>query len=63
MNTDSPFGIFPGLPLDRFPAGKFIVHRPRVRGVYPVKEGLGRLLVWWATFKRFAVRDFAAFAE
>jgi phage gp29-like protein len=46
MNTDSPFGLFPGLPLDRFPAGKFIVHRPRVRGVYPVKEGLGRLLVW-----------------
>ena len=63
VNTDDPFGIYPGLPLDAFPAGKFIVHRPRVRGVYPTREGLGRLLVWWSTFKRFAVRDFLAFAE
>lgn len=63
VNTDSPFGMFPGLPLDRFPAGKFIAHNPRVRGVMPTREGLGRLLVWWCTFKRFAVRDFAAFAE
>lgn len=62
-STNSPFGAFPGLPLDAFPAGKFVVHTPRIRGVYPVREGLGRLLVWWCTFKRFAVRDFAAFAE
>ena len=63
IDTASPFGNFPGLPLDRFPPGKFIAHHPRIRGVMPTREGLGRLLVWWATFKRFAVRDFAAFAE
>ena len=63
VNTEDPFGIYPGLPLRAFPPGKFIVHRPRVRGVYPTREGLGRLLVWWSTFKRFAVRDFLAFAE
>jgi phage gp29-like protein len=60
---DSPFGEYPGIALARFPRGKFIVHQPRVRGVYPTREGLGVLLVWWCTFKRFGVRDFLAFAE
>lgn len=59
----SPWGTFPGLPLDAFPAGKFLVHRPRVRGVYPTREGLGRSVLWYALFKRFAVRDWLAFAE
>lgn len=63
MNTTSPFGVWPGLPLDKFPRGKFIVHEPGVRNVYPTREGLGTILVWWATFKRFGVRAFAAFAE
>lgn len=58
-----PFGLFPGIALDRFPAGKFVVHRPRVRGVYPTREGLGRLLVWWSTFKRFDVRSLLAYME
>lgn len=62
-DTCDAFGIYPGLPLDVFPPGKFVVHRPRVRGVYPTREGLGRLLIWWSTFKRFGVRDFLAFAE
>ena len=60
---DSPFGEYPGIALSRFPRGKFVVHQPRVRGVYPTREGLGVLLVWWCTFKRFGVRDFLAFAE
>lgn len=55
-----PFGMYPGIAVDAFPAGKFVVHAPRVRGVYPTREGLGRLLVWWSCFKRFSVRDFAA---
>jgi phage gp29-like protein len=59
----SPFGQFPGMPLEGFPPGKFIVHRPRIRGTYPTKEGLGRGLIWFAMFKRFAFRDFVAFAE
>lgn len=62
-DANGPFGRYPGLPLDRFPAGKFIIHSPRVRGVYPTREGLGRLLVWWSCFKRFDVRDLLAYAE
>lgn len=60
---DGPFGQYPGIALDRFPAGKFIVHRPVIRGVYPTREGLGRLICWWSTFKRFDVRDLLAYAE
>jgi len=63
QNTKSPFGAYPGIPVDVFPPGKFIVHRPRVRGVYPTREGVGRVCVWWSTFKRFAVRDLMAYAE
>lgn len=59
----SQFGEFPGLPIDGFPAGKFIAHRPRVRGVYPTREGLGTLVVWWSLFKRFGMRDFLAYLE
>lgn len=40
-----------------------MIHRPRIRGVYPTREGLGRLLCWWSTFKRFDVRDLLAYAE
>lgn len=60
---DSPFGNWPGIPFNRFAPGKFVVHQPRIRGVYPTREGLGRLLVWWSCFKRFTVRDFLALAE
>jgi phage gp29-like protein len=60
---DSAFGRFPGIPLDSFPAGKFVVHAPRVRGTYPTREGLGRTVCWPSTFKRFGIRDFLAFAE
>ena len=63
VNVDGPFGRFPGIALDRFPPGKFLIHRPRIRGTYPTREGLGRLLVWWSTFKRFSVRGLLAFAE
>lgn len=63
VNVEGPFGTYPGLPLDRFPAGKFLLHRPRIRGVYPTREGLGRLLVWWATFKRFDLRSLLAYME
>jgi phage gp29-like protein len=59
----SPFGDFPGVPLSAFPKGKFIVHRPRIHGTYPTREGLGRTCAWYSCFKRFAVRDWLAFAE
>lgn len=63
INQPSPFGTWPGIALDRFPKGKFIIHHPRVRGVYPTREGIGYVTMWWSTFKRFGVRAFLAFAE
>lgn len=62
-NQDSPFGRFPGVPLDAFPPGKWIIHRPRVRGGHPTREGVGRLVGWYCLFKKWAVRDWLAFAE
>lgn len=56
-------GEFPGLPVAAFPAGKFIAHRPRVRGVYPTREGLGPLVAWYSLFKRFDIRDWLGLAE
>jgi len=61
--AEQAFAQFPGVPLDLFPPGKFIVHRPRVRGGYPTREGLGRTLCWYSLFKKFSMRDFLAFAE
>ena len=63
IDLGGPFGKYPGIPLDAFPPGKFLIHRPRVRGVYPTREGLGRLVVWWSTFKRFDVRSLLAYME
>lgn len=60
---EAAYARFPGVPLDAFPVGKFIVHRPRVRGGYPQRDGLGRTVAWYAMFKRFAIRDLLAFAE
>jgi phage gp29-like protein len=54
---------YPGLPLDGFPRGKFIVHRPHVRGGYPTREGLGRTAVWYSMFKRWTWRDWMSLAE
>jgi phage gp29-like protein len=63
---DTRFSRFPGVPFsDRamFPAGKILLHTPRVFGTYPTREGLGRALVWYSAFKRWTVRDWLAFAE
>lgn len=61
--TDSSFAKFPGVPVDALPKGKFIVHMPRVRGGYPTREGLGRILVWYSVFKRWTQRDWMSLAE
>lgn len=61
--AEQAFATFPGVPFDAFPAGKFIVHRPRIRGGYPQREGLGRTVAWYSIFKKFDVRDLLAFAE
>lgn len=60
------FSRYPGVPFDdmaTFPAGKIMLHVPRVFGTYPTREGLGRALVWYSAFKRWTVRDWLAFAE
>jgi phage gp29-like protein len=57
------FSNFPGVPIDEFPKGKFVVHTPRIRGGYPTREGLGRVLVWYSVFKRWTQRDWMALAE
>lgn len=59
----SPYARWPGVPLASFPEGKFLVHTPRVRGVYPTREGLGRPLLFMSMFKRWAIRDALALAE
>ena len=44
---DTRFSRFPGVPFsDRamFPAGKILLHTPRLFGTYPTREGLGRAL-------------------
>ncbi|HSN24962.1 MAG TPA: DUF935 family protein [Kofleriaceae bacterium] len=56
-------GMFPGIPLDAFPYGKFSWHLPRIRGGYPQREGLGRTLVWYSMMKRWVWRDWMALAE
>ncbi len=61
---ESPFQEYPGVALGDFPVGKFIVHRPRtVPGAYPTKNGLGRVLVWFACFKKFGLREFLGLCE
>ena len=62
-DAERAFAQFPGVPFDAFPTGKFIVHRPRVRGGYPTREGLGRTVCWFSCFKKFNVRDLLAYAE
>lgn len=61
--AERAFATFPGVPLDIFPRGKFIAHRPRIRGGYPTREGIGRTVAWFAMFKKFSIRDLLAFAE
>jgi len=55
--------MYPGTPLSAYPAGKFVVHRPTSRGEYPTREGIGRIVQWFALFKRWTMRDWMAFAE
>ena len=66
VTSPGRFNAFPGVPVDDpevFPRGKLLVHLPRQFGAYPTREGLGRGLVWYSAFKRWAVRDWLAFAE
>lgn len=51
-----------GLRIDDYP-GKFTVHIPRLRGDYPTREGLGRVLAYWFAFKAMGVATAASVVE
>lgn len=61
---DSRLGNFPGVDiLAEFP-DKFIVHTPNTMGVeLATRQGLGRVLVWYALFWSWSQRDWMKFAE
>ena len=40
-----------GVDLHENYPGSFIIHQPRVNGDVPAREGLSRLLVWWALIR------------
>jgi phage gp29-like protein len=51
-----------GIRLDDYPF-KFTTHTPRIRGDYPTREGLGRVLGFWFTLKAMAVANSASAVE
>lgn len=51
-----------GMRLADYPH-KFTTHSPRVRGDYPTREGLGRILGFWFTLKAMAVANGASAVE
>jgi phage gp29-like protein len=42
---------------------RFVVFQPRVNGDVPVREGLGRVLMWCALFRNWSVSDWLRTAE
>jgi phage gp29-like protein len=49
---------YPGLdPLTDYPAGRFLVHRPRINGAVGPREGLIRPLTWATMFRLWTVTD------
>ncbi|EGU38240.1 hypothetical protein VIS19158_08752, partial [Vibrio scophthalmi LMG 19158] len=44
-------------------AGKYVVHKPRIKSGLPIRNGLARLQVVMFMLKSFAVRDWWAFSE
>jgi phage gp29-like protein len=51
-----------GMRLADYPF-KFTTHAPRIRGDYPTREGLGRILGFWFCLKAMAVANSAAAVE
>ena len=49
--------------LAEYVPGKFIQHRPRINGDVPVREGVGRALLWFAIFRNWDLRDWLTAAE
>src|SRR5512145_314980 len=49
--------------LDEYGVGNFISYRPRINGDVPVREGLGRCLVWMSGLRNWGVRDWLELGE
>jgi len=49
---------YPGVdPVNDYPEGRFLVHRPRINGAIGPREGLIRCLTWAAMFRLWTVKD------
>ncbi len=54
----------PGVDLrSGFAPGKVLFYQPRINGDEAVREGLGRVLLWAALFRTWAIRDWVALGE
>ena len=51
-----------GIAAEDYP-GKFIIHTPQLRGNYPTRDGLGRVLVYWMGLKGMASRASGQYIE
>lgn len=61
---DPRLGRFPGVDIMSEYPDKFIIHTPRTMGVeIPTRQGLGRVLCWYALFWLWSQRDWMRFAE
>lgn len=57
-------GRFPGVDLLAEYPDKFVVHTPpTMGGEIPTRQGLGRVLVWYALFWTWSQRDWMRFSE
>lgn len=61
---DHRLGTFPGIDLRADYPNKFVVHEPLTMGCeIPTRQGLGRVLCYFAMFWTFSQRDWMQFAE
>lgn len=52
-----------GVDLRKEYPGRFLIFQPRVNGDVPVREGLGRVLMWAALFRNWSITDWLRTAE
>lgn len=63
-DSSGPLYPYPGKDLlGDYPAGRFLLHRPRVNGAVGSREGLIRPLCWAAVFRTWSVGDMLKLAE
>jgi phage gp29-like protein len=64
MSGGPPGIYYPGKDLlADYPAGRFLVHRPRTNGAVGSREGLIRPLVWASLFRTWDIGDLMKLAE